>query len=229
MKTFDLKASLRKSTGKKDAKALRRNKQVPCVLYGGKENIHFSAEERAFKDLVYTHHAYVVNLDIEGSAHLAVMKEIQFHPVTDTLNHVDFVEVAARNPIIIDLPVEITGNSVGIRSGGKLRQRKRYIKVKGIIEKLPDLLTVDISDLDIGDSILAGDLNFQNVQVLESPRSLVVGVISARAAAKGMGEEGVEGAAPAAGTAAEGAAAAPAGAPAATAEKAEKPEKAEKK
>jgi len=199
MKTFDLKVSLRKSTGKKDAKSLRKNKQVPCVLYGGKENIHFHAEERAFKDLVYTHHVYVVNLDIEGKNHLAVMKEIQFHPVTDALNHVDFVEVAAKQPIIIELPVEITGNSVGIRAGGKLRQRKRYVKVKGLIEKLPDSLAIDISDLDIGNSILAGDLSFANVQILESPRALVVGVISARAAAKGMGEEPAEVVAPAEG------------------------------
>ena len=133
MKTFELKVSLRKSTGKKDAKMLRRNDQVPCVLYGGKENIHFHTEERAFKDLVYTHHVFVVNLDIEGKSHLAVMKEIQFHPVTDAMNHIDFVEVDSNKPIIIDLPVEITGNSVGIRAGGKLRQRKRYIKVKGQI------------------------------------------------------------------------------------------------
>jgi large subunit ribosomal protein L25 len=217
MKTFDFKVSLRKATGKKDAKTLRRNKQVPCVLYGGKENIHFYAEDRAFKDLVYTHHIYVVALDIEGEKHLAIMKEIQFHPVTDALNHIDFVEVSANKPIIIDLPVEITGNSVGIRAGGKLRQRKRYVKVKGIIEKLPDSLVVDISDLDIGDSVLAGDMNYKDVQILESPRALVVGVISARAAAKGMGgEEPVEGAVPVEG-AAEGAAA-PGAAPAAAAE-----------
>jgi len=207
MKTFDLKVSLRKATGKKDAKALRRNKQVPCVLYGGSENIHFYTEERAFKDLVYTHHIYVVNLDIEGKKHTAVMKEIQFHPVSDAMNHVDFVEVAADKPIIIDLPVEITGNSVGIRAGGKLRHRKRYVKVRGRIEKLPDSLVVDISDLDIGGSILAGDMKYPNVEILESPRALVVGVISARAAAKGMGEEITEVAAPAEG-AVEGAAAA---------------------
>jgi large subunit ribosomal protein L25 len=202
MKTFELKVSLRKSTGKKDAKLLRRNKQVPCVLYGGKENIHFFTEERSFKDLVYTNHIFVVNLDIEGKSHLAVMKEIQFHPVTDVINHIDFVEVTREKAIIIELPVEITGNSVGIRAGGKLRQRKRYIKVKGVFENLPDTLVIDISDLDIGGSVLAGDLKYPNVEILEPARALIVGVISARAAAKGMGEvaEGTpaEGAAPAA-------------------------------
>jgi len=211
MKTFDLKVTLRKSLGKKDAKTLRRNKQVPCVVYGGKENIHFHAEDRDFKDLVYTNHVFVVNLDIEGKKHLAVMKEIQFHPVTDALNHIDFVEVAANKPIIIDLPVEITGNSVGIRAGGKLRQRKRYIKVKGLLEHLPDSLVIDISDLDIGGAVLAGDLKYPDVEILDAQRSLVVGVISARAAAKGMGEA-AEVAAPAEGAAAAPAAAAPAAA-----------------
>ena len=215
MKTFDLKVSLRKSTGKKDAKKLRRNAQVPCVLYGGKENIHFYTEERAFKDLVYTHHVFAVNLDIEGKSHMAVMKEIQFHPVTDALNHIDFIEVNTDKPIIIYLPVEITGNSVGIRAGGKLRQRKRYIKVKGQVTKLPDTLVIDISDLDIGGAVLAGDLKYPHVEVLESPRALVVGVISARAAAKGMGELPEVAAAPAEGAAAAPAAAAPAAAPAA--------------
>ena len=212
MKTFELKVSPRKSTGKKDAKTLRRTSQVPCVLYGGKENIHCYAEDRSFKDLVYTPHVYIVNLDVEGKNHMAVMKEIQFHPVTDAINHIDFVEVKADKPIIIDLPVEITGNSVGIRAGGKLRQRKRYVKVRGLIKDLPDSLVIDISDLDIGGSVLAGDIQYKNVEVLDPKSALIVGVISARAAAKGMGEEPTAAvAAPA-----EGAAAAPAAAPAET-------------
>lgn len=200
MKKFELKVSRRKTTGKKDAKSLRRQKQVPCVLYGGKENIHFHTAERDFKDLIYTPHVYVVDLDIEGSKHLAVLKEIQFHPVTDGINHIDFYEVFDNKAVVIDLPVEITGNSIGIRAGGKLKQRKRYVKVKGLIEKLPDSLVIDISDLDIGQSVLAGDLKYEGVEILDSPRTLVVGVVSARAAAKGMGETAE--AAPAAGEAA---------------------------
>jgi large subunit ribosomal protein L25 len=211
MKTFDLKANLRSATGKKDAKNLRRNGQVPCVLYGGKENVHFAVEARDFKDLVYTHHTYVVDIDIQGKRHLAVMKELQFHPVSDDINHIDFIEVSRDKAIIVELPVEITGNSIGIRAGGKLRQRKRYVKVKGLMDKLPDVLTLDISDMDIGGSILAGDVKIPEVEILEAPRSLIVGVISARAAAKGMGE--AEGAAPA-----EAAAAAPAAASAPAAE-----------
>ncbi len=188
MKTFELKGDLRSALGKKDSKALRKNEQVPCVMYGGKEIIHFSAPAADFRHLVYTNHVYVVNITIDGKLHQAVMKEIQFHPVTDVINHIDFVEVDASKPIIISLPVEITGNSVGIRAGGKLRQRKQYLKVRGIIKDLPDTLVVDISDLNIGDSILAGDVKYENMEVLEAHNNLVVGVVSSRIA-KGM-EEG---------------------------------------
>jgi large subunit ribosomal protein L25 len=136
---------------------------------------------------------YVVELNIEGKKHLAVMKEIQFHPVSDAINHIDFQEVFTDKPIIIDLPVEITGNSEGVKAGGKIRQRKKYIKTKGLISKLPDSLVIDITDLNIGQSVLAGDLQYENIEIIEQPRALVVGVISSRAAAKGM--EGTEGAA----------------------------------
>ena len=191
MKSIELKVARRTSLGKKDAKILRRNQQVPCVMYGGKEVLHFSTLEKAFKDLVYTHHMYLVNLEIDGTMYRAIMKEIQFHPVSDRILHIDFVEVATDRAVVVSLPVEITGNSVGIRAGGKLRQRKRYIKVKGLIADLPDVLTVDISDLDIGQSIMARDLKYDRIEILESPRDMVVGVISSRAASKGM-EEGTE-------------------------------------
>jgi large subunit ribosomal protein L25 len=192
MKSIELKVARRTSLGKKDAKILRRNQQVPCVMYGGKEVLHFSALEKAFKDLVYTHHMYLVSLDIDGTMYRAIMKEIQFHPVSDKILHIDFVEVATDRPVVVSLPVEITGNSVGIRAGGKLRQRKRYVKVKGLVADLPDVLAVDISDLDIGNSIMAADLKYDRIEILESPRDMVVGVISSRAASKGM-EEGTEG------------------------------------
>ncbi len=206
MKSFELKGTPRTSLGKKDAKILRRNKMVPCVMYGGKENYHFSALISDFKNLVYTNHVYVVNIDLDGKVHPSVMKEIQFHPVSDVINHIDFVEVDSNKPIVIELPVEITGNSEGIRAGGKLRQRKKYVKVKGMIKDLPDTLVVDISDLKIGDSILAGDIKFERIEVMEAHHNLVVGVVSSRIA-KGM-EEGAESIAATAATAATAAAAA---------------------
>jgi len=193
MKSFELKGTLRKSLGKKDAKALRRNKLVPCVMYGGKDNLHFFTPAGEFKNLVYTNHVYIVNISIDGAVHLAIMKEIQFHPVSDELVHIDFIEVSMDNPVVIELPVEVTGNSVGIRAGGKLRQRKKYIKVKGLIKDLPDSIILDISELNIGQSILAGDLKYDKIQVLEPVHALIVGVVTSRIA-KGM-EEGTEGAA----------------------------------
>jgi large subunit ribosomal protein L25 len=191
MKSIEILASARAKVGKKDSKALRKNKQVPCVLYGGKETIHFSALESIFKDAVYTHNVYLIRLVIDGKPYQAIMKEIQFHPVTDKIQHIDFFEISADRPTIIDLPVELFGSSVGVREGGKLRQRKRYLKVKGLIANLPDSIQIDISELNIGQSVLAGDLNIENLEILEPKRAAVVGVISSRAAAKGMGEEPV--------------------------------------
>jgi large subunit ribosomal protein L25 len=206
MKFFELKVKGRNALGKKDTKSLRKNAQVPCVIYGGKEILHFYTEERAFKDLVYTNQVYVVNLNLDGRTIKCILKEIQFHPVTDRLNHIDFYEVSDDKPIIIQIPVEIVGNSVGIRAGGKLRQRKRYLKVKGLIEQLPDTLIIDISNLEIGQSILAGDLKYEHVEILEPPHALVVGVISARAALK-EAEEGAAGVAVGEGAGTESAAA----------------------
>jgi large subunit ribosomal protein L25 len=220
MKSFELKGTLRTGLGKKDAKILRRNKLVPCVMYGGKENIHFSASVSDFKNLIYTNHVYVVNVNLDGKLHPSVMKEIQFHPVSDAINHVDFVEVDANKPIVIALPVEVTGNSEGIRAGGKLRQRKKYVKVKGMIKDLPDTLVVDITALKIGDSILAGDIKYERIEVIEAHHNLVVGVVSSRIA-KGM-EEGAESIAATAATAATAAAATAAAAEAPAAPEAKK-------
>jgi large subunit ribosomal protein L25 len=194
MKSIELKAFARKSTGKKESKLLRRQKMVPCVLYGGKENLHFYTEERSFKDLVYTPHVYLVNLDIEGKKYQAVMKELQFHPVTDGINHIDFYEVNPKVPLTIDIPVELTGSSIGVRAGGKLRQRKRLLKVKGLITNIPDSIVIDITNMEIGQSVLAGDLKYNQLEILEAPRALVVGVLSARAVVKDA-EEGTAGAA----------------------------------
>ncbi|MBN1159293.1 MAG: 50S ribosomal protein L25 [Bacteroidales bacterium] len=186
MKSIDLKVHPRKSLGKKDARNLRREGNVPCVLYGGDENHHFFAHENTFKNLVFTHNVYLIHLDIEGDKRLAIVKELQLHPVTDKVMHIDFQEVSRDKMIIIGLPVEITGSSVGVKAGGKLRQRKRYIRVKGLIENMPDTLKIDITDLDIGQSFKAGDLKYDKLEVLEPTYSLVVGVVSSRVAAKSL-------------------------------------------
>jgi large subunit ribosomal protein L25 len=188
MKTFNLQASLRKETGKKESKNLRKQDLVPCVLYGGEKNIHFAVVEKAFKNLVYSPDVFLVKLDIDGEKIDAIMKDIQFHPVSDHIIHVDFSQVFTDKSVTVNLPILLTGSSLGMIEGGKLRQRRRYIKVKGLIEFIPDNLEVDITDLDIGDSLKVGDLDYDNLEVLDPSRAMVVGVVSSRLIAKGLRE-----------------------------------------
>lgn len=185
MKSIDLKVSKRQHLGKKDAAKLRKAGQVPCVMYGGEGNLHFFAHENTFRHLLYTHNVYLVNLDVDGEKHQAILKEVQMHPVKDSLVHIDFLEVFSDKITTVALPVEITGNSEGVKAGGKLRQRKRYVRVRGLVKDMPDSLVLDITDLEIGQSILAGDLKYDKVEILDPPYALIVGVISSRAAARG--------------------------------------------
>lgn len=188
MKTLEIKALVRKGTGKKQSKQLRKDGNIPCVIYGGSENIHFYAHENSFKDLIYTHHVHLVNLDVEGQKRQAILKEIQFHPVTDKILHIDFVEVFDDKPAVVDIPIELTGNSIGIRNGGKLRQRRRTLKVKGLIKNMPDVLEIDITKMDIGHSFKVKDLNFKDLELLDPQQAMVIGIVSSRLAAKGFVE-----------------------------------------
>jgi large subunit ribosomal protein L25 len=212
MKSIEINVKLRNSTGKKDSVNIRKQGLIPCVLYGGKENIHFATTLNDFRHVIYTHNVYLVILDIEGKKYHAVLKDIQFHPVSDEVIHMDFIQIDETKPAVVSLPVTITGNSIGIREGGKLRQRKRYIKVRGYIKDLPETLTIDISELVIGQFIKIADLKFDNLELLDPGKSMVVGVSTSRVA-KGMELEEAVPAAAAEGTAegaVEGAAEAPA-------------------
>lgn len=186
MKSITIKGTIREKTGKQSTKKLRKIDHIPCVLYGGDEVIHFSAQDVTFKDLVYSHHVYEVNIELDGKTYKAIMKDIQFHPVDDDILHIDFIRVFDDKPVIIKLPIELTGSSIGIKNGGKMRQRRRVLKVKGFISDLPEILAVDISDVDIGQVIKVGDLQYDNLEILDPHRSMIVGVISSRLAAKGM-------------------------------------------
>lgn len=192
MKTFELKASLRKDTGKKESKNLRKQELVPCVVYGGEKIVHFAVIEKDFKNLIYTPDVFLVKLDIDGEKYDAVIQDIQFHPVSDRILHVDFSQVIDGKAVTINLPIELTGNSQGMLDGGKLRQRRRSLKVRGLAEHMPDYLKVDITSLDIGDSMKVGDLEYENLEVLDPQRAMVVGVVSSRLIAKGMQEAVVE-------------------------------------
>jgi large subunit ribosomal protein L25 len=215
MKKLSIKVQERKELGKKFTKQLRSQENVPCVMYGGDDVIHFYTHENEFRKLIYTDQVYLVELDIEGKKINAVLKEIQFHPVTDSILHLDFVQVIEGTPSIVSLPVKLTGTSEGILAGGKLRQRRRTLKVKGLVKDMPEVLEVDITNLNIGDVTKVGDLDYPNLEILDPAQAMVVGVVSSRLAAKGMevvdetaeGEEAEateEAAAPAGETAAKG-------------------------
>ena len=188
MKSIEIKANLRKETGKKSTVQLRSQGIVPCIMYGGKENINFSVKINDLRHIIYTHNVYLIKMNLEGKDYTAILKDIQFHPVTDEPIHLDFVEVSDTRPAVVSLPITITGSSIGLKEGGKLRQRRRYLKVKGMLKDLPETLVIDITDVNIGKFLKVADLNYPNLELLDPARAMVVGVATSRIA-KGM-EEG---------------------------------------
>ncbi len=197
MKTIEINAELRTAVGKKSSKVLRREEKIPCVLYGGSENIHFAAHENDFRHLIYTPNTYIVDLTVDGKAHKAIMKDIQFHPVTDKVIHIDFFQVTEDKAITIEVPVTLEGVAPGILSGGKLNIEKRKLNIKALLKDLPDTLTIDISGVKLGKTVKISDLSYDNVELLDTPNAVVCAVKLTRAArgAAAAGEEGEEGAA----------------------------------
>ena len=192
MKTIEIKGILRKELGKKSTKQVRKDGNVPCVLYGKENNIHFYAPEKSFKKLIYTHEAHLVKLKLEDKEYRAVLHDEQFHPVTDKLLHADFIQVFDHKPVIIEIPVTITGESVGVKAGGKLTIKRRHLKVKGLAEHLPEDLLVDVTDLKIHNSLKVGDLSFDNLELLDPKKVTVVTVGISRIALKTEEEEAAE-------------------------------------
>jgi len=195
MKPVSISGSTRSNVGKKDAKALRTNEQVPCVLYGGKEQIHFSVPEPQFKNLVYTPDVHTVDLSINDKKYSAILQEAQFHKITDKLLHVDFLELTPGKPVIMNIPVRTTGVSPGVKNGGKLHKKLKTLRVKGLIENMPDEITVPIDTLEVGGSVRISDINTSGLTFLNAPNVTVVTVQITRA----VMEEAKPGA-PAAGT-----------------------------
>ena len=198
MRVLEIKGSIRKETGKKDTKKLRKEGSVPCVLYGGESNVNFVAPENNFRELVYTHHVHLINLDLDGNKFNAIIRDIQFHPVTDLIQHIDFIQVFDDVPTAVEIPIELTGSSIGLKNGGKLRQRRRSLKVKGLIKNMPDTLEIDMTDIDIGQYIKISDLSYNNLEILTPGRVMVAGVVSSRVAARSFIEAEEEAAAAAA-------------------------------
>jgi large subunit ribosomal protein L25 len=176
MKSVAISGSIRSNVGKKDAKALRVSGLVPCILYGGTEQVSFAVEERAFKPLVYTPDVHVVELDLGGKSYKAVMKELQLHPVTDKILHVDFLEVISGKAVTMALPVKFEGTAPGVRAGGKLIRKMRKISVRGPVDQIPEAITVDVSKLEIGAAIRVVDITVPGLALLDKPNNTVVTV-----------------------------------------------------
>lgn len=181
MQSVTLQGTVRTELGTKYAKQLRDQGHVPCVIYGGKATIHFYAPMLAFRDLVYTAEARMASIELDGKTYNAVIQDMQFHVLTDTLTHVDFIEVLDGKPVTIVVPIILTGNSRGVRSGGKLKSALRNLKVKGLIDALPSSIEHDITDLRIGQAIRVSDIKVGKIyEILNSDNAVVVSISSSR-------------------------------------------------
>lgn len=182
MQKIEIKAVKRENLGKTATKQLRKNEEVPCVVYGGKEVVHFNVSENEFRKLLYTPNVYLVNLNVSGTKYDAIIKDLQFHPVTDKLLHVDFFQISEDKPITIEIPVKLEGLAEGVKAGGKLQLEQRKLRVKGLAKNVPDELMINISNLGLGKSIQVGQLDFPNLELLNAKNSVVVSVKLTRAA-----------------------------------------------
>jgi large subunit ribosomal protein L25 len=176
MKSLEIIGFKRANLGKTESNRLREESNVPCVLYGGNEQIHFYSPMILFRDLVYSPDVYSVDLNIEGDHYSAVMQDIQFHPVNEMLMHVDFLLLREGKEVKIDIPVKFVGTSPGVQMGGKLVTKLRKLKVKALPENLPDYVEVDISDLDLGKSVKVSKLKGGNYAILSNPQSPIATV-----------------------------------------------------
>ena len=183
MKSVQLSGSLRANVGKVDAKAIRLKGHVPCVIYGGTEQIHFHADERAFKPVIFTPNAHIVEIDLDGKVYKTVLQEAQYHKINDKLIHADFLQIVEGKPVTANIPVLLTGQSDGVKKGGKLVLKMRKLKVRGIAAQLPDAIEVSISKLDIGDSVSVGDIKIEGAVLLNAKNVSVVSVTTTRAVA----------------------------------------------
>ena len=186
MKKFEIKGTARQALGKKDTRNLRAQDLVPCVLYGGEAPIHFYAPAGDFRKIVYTPKVYQAELNIDGTIYNAFMQELQFHPVTDKLLHIDFLQIRDTKAIKIDLPVRLDGYAKGIQQGGRLKANLRTLKVKGIFKNLPDEIVIDVTNLGISESIRVGDIQVNGFEIMNNKSVPVATVVVTRAARAAM-------------------------------------------
>jgi large subunit ribosomal protein L25 len=183
MKSVTLSGSLRANVGKVDAKELRAKGHVPCVIYGGTEQIHFHADERAFKPVIFTPNAHIVEINLDGKVYKTVLQEAQYHRINDKLIHADFLQIVDGKPVTANIPVVLVGQSEGVKKGGKLVLKLRKLKARGLANVLPDAIELNVDKLDIGNSIAVGDINIDGVTLLNAKNVSVVAVQTTRAVA----------------------------------------------
>ena len=211
MKTITIEGQLRTETGKKATRQLRSQELVPGVIYGGAQEINFSAPAKDFKNLVYTGDFQLAEIKINGSSYTCIMKDLQFDKVSDDLFHVDFLQLVEGRPVVASIPIKFTGASIGVKNGGKLITKMKALKIKTEPQYLKENIEVDVTDLDINGNIRVEDVKIDHYEILNSPRIPIASVVTTRVLRQEEGAEKPAAAAPAAGTPAAPAAAAPAG------------------
>jgi large subunit ribosomal protein L25 len=180
MKSVALSGNKRAERGTSNANILRKEEKVPAVIYGGKENVHFTVNEVKFNKIINTPEVYFVDLDVDGAKFKAIIKDVQFHPVTDRVLHIDFLEVDEKKALTIKIPVNLTGRSKGVANGGTLKNPIKNIRVNGLPSAIPESIEIDTTDLKIGDSIKVGELNVNGLTFLGADNAVVVGVKMSR-------------------------------------------------
>ena len=181
MQTIQINGTARNDFGKKFAKAARREGQVPCIVYGGGEEIAFSVDAKELGQLIYTPNSYIIEINIDGKIVKAVMREVQFHPVREQILHVDFYRIQEGKPVAVNVPVRLTGNAEGVKIGCKLALSARKLTVKGLVEYIPDEIVVDVTPLKVGQTIFVGDLQHENLTFMTPATTAVCAVRVTRA------------------------------------------------
>ncbi len=181
MKSIAISGSLRKNVGKRDAKELRYEGKVPAVLYGGKEQYHFSVSAADLKPVVYTPDVHFVDIELEGKTYQAIVQETQFHPLTDQLRHIDFLLLDDKKTVSVNIPIKLTGTSPGVREGGKLIQKLRSLRVKALPKDLPQYIEVILEPLTVGKSVRVDEVKLDKVSILNNGDDTIVSVITSRA------------------------------------------------
>lgn len=181
MKSIAISGSLRENVGKRDAKELRYEGRVPAVLYGGEKQYHFSVSAADLKPVIYTPDVHFIDLDIDGDKHSAIVQETQFHPLTDQVRHIDFLELNDKKEVALNIPVKLTGTSPGVKMGGKLIQKLRSLRVKALPNDLPQYIEVSLEKLEVGSSVRVEEIQVENANVLNNGDDTIVSVVMSRA------------------------------------------------